>query len=252
MWLAMSMDETDRQATPRMACPQCGQTQAASRVDCWQCGYPLHTPTQVYRREADGSWTAIKAIDVASIAPKAPRLPHPVNWRRLAMIVALPVLPGIVLVLWSRALHVQGVRLERAETARYLQNPVGRITPQLQVHYQRDAEGTLQVEGESNLPDQTVLDVRVYADRDLLAVDYPVTIKEGRFETRSLLEKGKPFADASFQLRIAAVFDNRSQPASVLLVVGSLGERLEGPAVSRTPGTGAAKMEFVEEFVLGP
>jgi len=168
------------------------------------------------------------------------------------MIVALLVLPGIVLVLWSRAMRVQGVRLERVETAAYLRNPEGRITPQLQVHYQRDAEGTLQVEGESNLPDQTVLDVRVYSGQDLLAVDYPVTIKEGRFATRSLLEKGKPFADASFQLRIAAVFDNRSQPASVLLVVGSLGERLQGPAVSRMPGTGAAKMELVQDFVLGP
>jgi hypothetical protein len=168
------------------------------------------------------------------------------------MIVALLVLPGIVLVLWSRAIRVQGVRLERVETARYLRNPEGRITPQLQVHYQRDAEGTLQVEGESNLPDQTVLDVRVYSGQDLLAVDYPVTIKEGRFATRSLLEKGKPFADASFQLRIAAVFDNRSQPASVLLVVGPLGERLQGPAVSRMPGTGAAKMELVQDFVLGP
>jgi hypothetical protein len=168
------------------------------------------------------------------------------------MIVALLMLPGILLVLWSRAMRVQGVRLERGETAGYLRNPVGWITPQLQVHYQRDAEGTLQVEGESNLPDQTILDVRVYAGEDLLAVDYPVTIEEGRFATRSLLEKGKPFADASFQLRITAVFDNRSQPDSVLLVVGPLGERLQGPAVSRMPGTGAAKMELVQDFVLGP
>jgi hypothetical protein len=168
------------------------------------------------------------------------------------MIVALLVLPGIILVLWSRARRVQGVRLERVETAGYLQNPVGRITPQLQVHFQRDAEGTLRVAGESNLPDQTVLDVRVYTGRDLLAVDYPVTIEEGRFETRSLLERGKPFADGSFQMRIAAVFNNGSQPASVLLVVGPLGERLQGPAVSRIPGTGAAKMELVQDFVLGP
>lgn len=168
------------------------------------------------------------------------------------MIVAPLALPGIVLVLWSRAMRVQGVRLERVETAGYFRNPVGRITPQLQVHYQRDAEGTLQVEGESNLPDQTVLDVRVYTGQDLLAVDYPVTTKKGRFQTRSLLGKGKPFADGSFQLRIAAVFDNRSQPASVLLVVGPLGERLQGPAVRRVPGTGAAKMELVQDFILGP
>ena len=168
------------------------------------------------------------------------------------MIVALLVLPGIVLVLWSRAMRVQGVRLERVETARYLRNPVGRISPRLQVHYQRDAEGTLRVDGTSDLPDQTVLDVRVYAGQDLVAMDYPVMIGGGGFESRPLLNKGKPFADAAYQLRISAVFDNRSQPASVLLVVGSLGERLQGPAVSRMPGTGAAKMGFVEEFVLGP
>jgi hypothetical protein len=168
------------------------------------------------------------------------------------MIVALLVLPGIVLVLWSRALHLRGVRLERIETAGYLRNPVGQITPQLQVRYQRNAEGKLQVEGESNLPDETVLDVRVYAGRDLLAVDYPVTVAGGHFATRSMLEKGKPFADAVFQLRITAVFDDRSQPASVLLVVGPLGERLQGPAVSRVAGSGAAKMELVQDFVLGP
>jgi hypothetical protein len=67
-----------------------------------------------------------------------------------------------------------------------------------------------------------------------------------------LLEKGKPFADGTFQLRIAAVFDDRSQPTSVLLVVGPLGERLQGPAVSRMPGTGAAKIELIADLVLGP
>jgi hypothetical protein len=168
------------------------------------------------------------------------------------MILALLVLPGIVLVQWSRALRLQAVRREQVETASYLRNPVGQITPQLQVHCKRNTVGTLQVEGESNLPDQTVLEVRVYNGQDLLAVDYPVTIEEGRFATRSLLEKGKPFADGTFQLRIAAVFDDRSQPASVLLVVGRLGERLQHPVVTRMPGSGAAKIELAQDFVLGP
>jgi len=246
------MDDTEPQAARRIACPQCGHTQASSRVECGQCGYPLHAPTQIYRREANGSWTAFKAIDITSIAPKAPHLHRRVEWRRIAMIAVLLALPGIVLVLWSRALHVEGIRLERSEMEGYLRNPVGQITPQLRVRYRRDAEGTLKAEGQSNLPDQTILDVRVYEGPDLVAVDYPVTIEGGHFTTRSLLEKGKPFADGTFQLRIAAVFDDRSQPTSVLLVVGPLGERLQGPAVSRVPGTGAAKMELVEDFVLGP
>jgi hypothetical protein len=217
-----------------------------------QCGYPLHAPTQLYRRESDGSWTALKAIDLSSIAPKAPRLHRRVNWRRLAIVAALLVLPGIILAMWSRSMRVLGLRLEGVEIARYLRNPVGRITPRLQVQYHRGAEGALQVEGRSNLPDKTVFDLRVYAGQDLVAIDYPVILGGGRFETRPLLNKGKPFADVSYQLRITAVFDNRSQPASVLLVVGSLGERLQGPAVSRAPGTGAAKMEFVEELALSP
>jgi hypothetical protein len=248
----MSMDESNRQGGPRIVCPQCGHQQAASGVECLRCGYPLQAPTQLYRREANGSWTVLKAIDLSSIAPKAPRLRRHVNWQRLAIIVALMVLPGIILAAWSRAMRVQGVRLEGVEIARYLQNPVGRITPRLEVQHQRDAEGTLQVDGRSNLPNKTVFDVRVYAGQDLVAIDYPVIIAGGRFETRPLLSKGKPFANAPYQLRITAVFDNRSQPASVLLVVGSLGERLQGPAVSHMPGTGAAKIEFVEEFVLGP
>jgi len=246
------MDDTEPQAARRIACPQCGHTQVSSRVECGQCGFPLHAPTQIYRREADGSWTALKAMDLTSIAPKAPHLHRRVEWRKIAMIAVLLVLPGIVLVLWSRALRVEGIRLERSEMEGYLRNPVGQITPQLKVRCQRDAEGTLKAEGESNLPDQTILDVRVYDGQDLVAVDYPVTIERGHFTTRSLLEKGKPFADGTFQLRIAAVFDDRSQPTSVLLVVAPLGERLQGPAVSRVPGTGAAKMELVEDFVLGP
>jgi hypothetical protein len=168
------------------------------------------------------------------------------------VVAALLVLPGIILAAWSRALRVQGVRLEGMEIVRYLRNPVGRITPELQVQYHRDAEGTLQVDGGSNLPDKTVFDLRVYAGQELVARDYPVIIDGGRFGTRPLLNTGKPFEEASYQLRITAVFDDRSQPASVLLVVGTLGERLQGPGISRMPGTGAAKMEFVEEFVLGP
>jgi hypothetical protein len=149
-------------------------------------------------------------------------------------------------------MRILGLRREGVEIARYLRNPIGQITPRLQVQYHRGAEGTLQVDGRSNLPDKTVFDLRVYAGQDLVAIDYPVIIAGGRFETRPLLNKGKPFADASYQLRMTAVFDSRSQPASVLLVVGSLGERLQGPVISRIPGTGAAKMEFIEEFVLGP
>ena len=249
---AMPMDNTEPQAARRIACPQCGHTQDSRRVECGQCGYPLHAPTQIYRREANGSWAAFKAIDLTSIAPKARPLHRRVEWRKIALIAVLLVLPGIVLVLWSRALRVEGVRLERSEMEGYLRNPVGQITPRLKVRCQRDAEGTLRAEGESNLPDQTILDVRVYEGPDLVAVDYPVTIERGHFTTRSLLEKGKPFADGTFQLRIAAVFDDRSQTTSVLLVVGPLGERLQGLAVSRMPGTGAAKIELIADLVLGP
>jgi hypothetical protein len=248
----MSMEESNRQGDARIVCPQCGQGQAASRVECWQCGHPLHAPSQLYRREADGSWSAVKAIDISSLAPQPPSLHRRINWRRLAIVATLLLLPGIILAVWSRALRVQGLRLEGVEIARYLRNPVGRINPRLRVQYHRDTEGTLQVEGISDLPDKTVFDLRVYAGPDLVAMDYPVIIAGGRFQTRPLLNKGKPFTDASYQLRVTAVFDNRSQPASVLLVVGSLGERLQGPAVSHMVGTGAAKMEFVEEFVLGP
>jgi len=249
---AMPMDDTQPQAALKMACPQCGHSQASSRTECGQCGYPLHAPQQIYRREADGSWVVFKEIDVSSMEPKAPRRHRRVEWRRIAIIAAVLVLPGIILVLWSRALRVEGLREERSETEGYLRNPVGQITPHLQLRYQRDVEGTLKAEGQSNLPDHTILDVRVYEGPDLVAVDYPVTIEGGHFTTRSLLEKGKPFADGTFQLRIAAEFDDRSQPTSVLLVVGPWGERLQGPAVSRMPGTGAAKMELFADLVLGP
>jgi hypothetical protein len=140
--------------------------------------------------------------------------------------------------------------MESDESVQYLAHPVGRIMPRFEVHYRRDEGENLLVSGQSNLPDGTTLEVQIYAGDILVAVDYPVTVSRGRFETRPLLQRGKPFALASYRARIRATFDKRWQPASILLVVGGLGERLDGPLVRQfTPSSGAI-LEFTEDFAL--
>jgi hypothetical protein len=94
------------------------------------------------------------------------------------------------------------------------------------------------------------LDVRVLAGDVLFAVDYPVTVSAGSFTTRSLLGRGKPFEAGTYRAQIKAAFGERWQPASVLLVVGGLGERLGGPLVERRETPSEAGLTYTEDFTL--
>lgn len=164
--------------------------------------------------------------------------------------MATLILFGAALDIWCWKVRARGARMESDESVQYLAHPVGRIMPRFEVHYRRDEGENLLVSGQSNLPDGTTLEVQIYAGDILVAVDYPVTVSRGRFETRPLLQRGKPFALASYRARIRATFDKRWQPASILLVVGGLGERLDGPLVRQfTPSSGAI-LEFTEDFAL--
>lgn len=78
--------------------------------------------------------------------------------------------------------------------------------------------------------------MQVYAGDLLVAVDYPVTISAGAFQTRPLLERGKPFTAASYRVLIRSTFEKRWQPPAVLLVVGGLGERLRLPSCAGPNG----------------
>jgi hypothetical protein len=204
----------------------------------------------IYRREADGTWTIVKDIDLSALAPRVPRVRGKVISREGAVILLGVILLGAGLDVWCWRLRTRQTALETAATAEYLAHPIGRIVPRFELQYQRGGAGDLQISGRSNLPEGTALEVQVYAGNLLVAVDYPVTVSAGAFQTRPLLQRGKPFGAATYGLRIRATFEKRAQPMPVLLVVGGLGERLEASFVRRPQGAAGAVLDYRNEFTL--
>lgn len=224
--------------------------QDANRKHCSQCGHPLSGPAQIYRREADGTWSPVTEIDLSELAPKPLPPRRKFNRKKVAALVLLVILPGVALDIWVWRIRVRAAHKEANEILQYLHNPVGRIVPRFQLRYQRSQAGDLAVAGQTNLPDGTLVEVQVYAGQLLVAMDYPVTVRGGQFQTRSMLQRGRPFALAMYRARIGASFEPRAQPPSVLRVVGQRGERLDGPHVQRTVAAHGATLEFTENFAL--
>ena len=152
--------------------------------------------------------------------------------------------------IWAWRDHRSGVMAENLEISQYISHPVGTIVPQFQLQVQRSDAGDLRVTGLCNLPTATQLEVRVFAGDTVVAIDYPVTVSEGRFETRPLLNKGRPFAPGAFRIRVKADFADRWQPPRVLLVVGSLGQRLQGPLVQKPEDATGATLTYTEDFTM--
>jgi hypothetical protein len=46
------------------------------------------------------------------------------------------------------------------------------------------------------------LEVRVFAADTVVAIDYPVIVSAGRFETRTLLNQGRPFTLGTFRMSL--------------------------------------------------
>jgi hypothetical protein len=204
----------------------------------------------IYRKLADGQWSIVKDIDLSSLAPK-PAL-RPRKWftrQGLLVIAVVSVLMGMLLAFaWKKLDEAREAAGE--EVSEYLRHPVGQIVPWFQLRITKNAEGNLQVTGQSNLPTGTQLDVRIFSGDVLVAVDYPVTVSAGSFATRTLLERGRPFNAGIHRAQITANFGLRWQPDSVLLVVGNLGERLRGPLVQRHDTPPEAELTYTEDFTL--
>lgn len=210
----------------------------------------MNAPGLIYRHEADNTWSVVRDIDLSSFAPRPPRAPKKRLSRRAGMLILLLVVAGatINLGLWRR--RVVAGREESTEISYYLAYPVGTIEPRFTLQYRRTEQGQLRMAGQTNLPDGTNLQLEVYAGDLMVAIDFPVAVFAGRFQTRALLQRGKPFALAAYQARLSATFDRSSQPPSVLLVVGERGERLRGPLVHRGDAASGAKLRYLENFSL--
>lgn len=233
-----------------VACPSCGHIQNRTRSACSRCGFALNALGMIYKRQADGTWTAIKDIDLSSLAPR-PLKPRRQRFSRLGLgsVAALALFLALASI-WAWRENSSGVTAEALEIAQYISHPVGSIVPQFQLQVQRSNAGSLRVSGLCNLPTATQLEVRVFAGDAVIAIDYPVTVSDGRFETRMLLDQGRPFLAGTFTIRVKADFAGRWQPPSVLLVVGSLGQRLQGPLVQKQEDAAGATLTYTESFTL--
>lgn len=233
-----------------IACPSCGHVQDRSHPACSLCGFALNAPGKIYKRQADGTWSVLEDIDLSSLAPR-PIKPTRRHFSRQGMgLIALLILFLAVSSIWAWRNRRSGVTAEALEISQYVSHPVGTIVPQFQLQIQRGDAGSLRVTGVCNLPSATQLEVRVFADETVVAIDYPVTVSDGRFETRPLLNKGRAFTPGIYRIRVKADFAGRWQPPPVLLVVGSLGQRLQGPLVEKQEEATGATLTYTQAFTV--
>jgi len=233
-----------------VACPSCGTIQDRTRPECSLCGFALNAPGLVYRRQADGTWIVLKDIDLSSLAPRPIKPPRQFLTRQSLGLIALLILFLAVSSIWAWREGRRGARAEALEISQYLSHPLGTIVPQFRLQFQRSDEGNLRVTGLCNLPTATQLEVRVFASDAVVAIDYPVIVSDGHFETRPLLDQGRPFVPGTFRIGVKADFADRWQPPPVLLVVGSLGQRLQGPLVQKQEDAAGATLNYTEAFTI--
>jgi len=244
------MTQDSSPAGSSVACPSCGHVQDRTRPKCSVCGFALDASGRVYQRQADGTWSILKDIDLSSLAPRAIKIPRRYFSRQGMGLMALLILFLAISLIWAWRQRGSGATAEAWEISQYISHPVGAIVPQFQLQVQRRDEGNLRVIGFCNLPAATQLEVRVFADDAVVAIDYPVIISDGRFESRPLLNQGRPFLPGAFRIRVKADFADRWQPPPVLRVVGSLGQRLQGPLVQNPGEATGATLTYTETFTV--
>lgn len=248
--IPIPMAQADSPPGSSVICPSCGHVQNRPSTECSLCGYTLNAPGMIYERQADGTWTVLKGIDLASLAPRPLKLPRRHFSRLGTGLIAMLMLFLAVALIWAWREGRIGATAETGEISQYASHPVGTIVPQFQLQIQRSDAGSLVVSGLCNLPAATQLEVRVFAHDEVVAIDYPVVVSDSRFEARPLLNKGRPFTPGIFQIRVKAEFADRSQPPSVLLVVGNLGQRLQGPLVGKQEAATGATLTYTEDYTV--
>ncbi len=244
------MPQDSSPAGSSVVCPSCGNIQDRSNAECSICHFVLNAPGMIYQRQADGTWTALQDIDLSSLAPRPIKPPRQYFSRRGLGMIGVLILVLAASSIWAWRERQSGSSAEALEISQYITHPLGMIVPQFQLQFQRSDVGNLRVTGLCNLPTDTQLEVRVFAGETVVAIDYPVIISNGRFETRPLLNQGRPFTPGTFQVRIKADFANRWQPPTVLLVVGNLGQRLQGPLVQKQGDATGATLTYTEDFTV--
>src|SRR5208283_4506826 len=123
--IPMTQDSTPPGSS--VACPSCGHVQDRTLAECSLCGYALNASGMIYKRQADGTWTVLKDIDLSSLAPRPIKVPRQYFSRRGMGLIALLLLFLAVSCIWAWRERRSGATAEALEILQYLSHPVGTI-----------------------------------------------------------------------------------------------------------------------------
>ncbi|MBM7331580.1 hypothetical protein JS562_53195, partial [Agrobacterium sp. S2] len=112
----------------------------------------------------------------------------------------------------------------------------------------RQADGTVTVSAESNLPDGTELGASMFAVGTFSAQD-PAVLRSGVAEFGPFSDKGAALPPGEYDVSVTMPIA-RNQPDAVKAIIGEHGENLTGPLVSAESITGDAVVEVSEKLVV--
>lgn len=212
-------------------CQHCGTVQLPENgLLCRICHAPLITPLRVYRRNWKGEWLPVQDLDLTLVLPAPPRRRRrPLNKRWIALALMV-VLPGVILSGWSWNAKRVSAQKQAALQARRKRGP-GNLEVKIDAAARWVKDGGVVIGGDTNLPDDTVLEAGIrYGDTEL-ARSFPIVVRGGSFESPLLTNHGVAFQPGEYEIELLARFAPGEQNQEIFDSVGPKGSELSGPFV---------------------
>jgi hypothetical protein len=212
-------------------CQHCGTAQLPENgLRCRMCSATLLTPLRVYRRNWKGEWIPVQNLDLTLVLPAPPRRRRrPLNKRWIALVLLI-VLPTGILSGWSWNAKRVSAQAQAAWQARRKRGP-GNLEVKIDATARWVKNGGVVISGDTNLPDDTILEAGiVYGDTDL-ARSFPIVVRGGSFESPVLANHGGAFEPGEYGIELLARFAPGEQNQEIFDSVGPKGSELSGPLV---------------------
>lgn len=212
-------------------CQHCGTVQLPENgLRCRICSAPLITPLRVYQRNWKGEWLPVQDLDLTQVLPAPPRRRRrPLNKRWIALVL-LVVLPTVILSVWSWKAKRVRAQEQAASLARRKRGP-GNLEVKIDATAQWAKDAGVVISGETNLPDNTVLEAGILYGTTELARSFPIMVRGGSFESPVLTNHGAAFQPGEYQIELLARFAPGEQNQEIFDSVGPKGSELSGPFV---------------------
>lgn len=111
-----------------------------------------------------------------------------------------------------------------------------------------NADGSVTVTAESNLPDGTQLSSSVFQEGGFIAQDSQ-TLRDGMVSFGPFSDNGGPIPSGTYDVSVTMPIA-RNQPAEVRAVIGDAGENLTGPLVGVESITGDAVVSVGDQLAV--